>query len=249
MRQTHAQISCTGRARTTMVLDHHSRYADLKGNPARMSTKTRQRQNRNGKRTSPAAKRPRSPRQSRSAEPPPSLQQGLIELASDSAQSFLWVGLALALIVAIAGAAFGIWSLRPTPSYSSRGVEAGSPFDVTFQVENPSAWFSLSNLRISCVLARGGVAQRPSIEASDIRFPGNASNLEPGQSATFRCPFHALSGNSNDDDLDLALRSEVYFRSEYDLSVIRSLRLTDIEGPFSLDRKLLPPRWTAGPNE
>lgn len=236
-------------ARTTMALDHHSRYAPLKGNAARMSTKTKQRQKRNGKRTPPAAKRPRAPRQSRSAEPPPSLQQGLLELASDSAQSFLWVSLALAVIVAIAGAAFGIWSLRPTPSYSSRRVEAGSPFDVTFQVENTSAWFSLSNLRIVCVLAHGGVPERPSIEADDVRFPGKASDLDPGQSATFKCPFHALLGNSNDDDLDLALRSEIYFRSEYDLSMIGSLRISANEGPFSLNRKLLPPRWTAGPNE
>jgi hypothetical protein len=230
-----------------MALRPSSRYSGSKGNPARMSTKKKQK--RNGKRAPSAAKRPRSPRQPRSAGPPPSLQQGLLELASDSAQSFLWVALALAIIVAIAGAGFGIWSLRPTPGYASRGVEAGSPFDVTFQVENTSAWFSLSNLRIICVLAGGGVAERPSIEASDIRFPGNASDLEPGQSATFKCPFHALRGNSNDDDLDMALRSEIYFRSEYDLSMIRSLRMTDNKGPFSLDRKLLPPRWTVGPKQ
>jgi hypothetical protein len=206
---------------------------------------TKQKPKRGSTRNPPAAKRSRSRRRPRLTEPPPSLQQGLLELASDSAQSFLWVGLILAIIVATIGTIFGIWSLRPIPSYSSDGVEAGSPFGVTFRVENTSTWFSLSNLRISCMLTHGGAPERRSIEANDVRFPGgNASDLGPGQSATFKCPFRALLGSSDGDDLSVALRSEVYFHSEYDLPVVGSFRMTDNNGPFFLNTKLLPPRWT-----
>lgn len=203
---------------------------------------------RSGKRSPSTAKRPRSRRQPRLIEPPPSLRQGLIELASTSAQSFLWVALMLAIIVAIAGAAFGIWSLRPVPVYSSEAVEEGSPFDVTFRVENTSSWFSLSNLRISCVLTPAG-APSQSIEANDVRFPaGNDSGLEPGKAATFKCPFRALLGASTKDELGVALRSEIYFHSEYDLPVGHSFRITGNSGPFFLNTGFLPPRWTGKPN-
>ncbi len=209
---------------------------------------TKQKPKRGGKKSAATAKRPRSRRGPPLAEPPPSLQQGLLELASDSARSFLWVGVTLATIVAIVGAAFGIWSLRPVPSFSSEGVEAGSPFDVTFRVENTSDWISLSNLTISCVLTRGGVPERPSIEANDVRFPdGKTSDLEPRQSATFKCPFRA-QGSPASDDLGVALRSEIYFRAEYELPVVRSFRITDNNGPFFLNTRLLPPRWTGKPN-
>lgn len=179
--------------------------------------------------------------------PPPSLQQGLIELASDSARSFLWVSVTLAIIAAIAAAAFGIWSLRPIPSYASEGVEAGSPFGVTFRVENTNAWFPLSNLRIRCVLAHGGAPEMPSVGASDLRFPSGASDLEPGQSATFKCPFPPPPGSANGDELGVALRSEIYFHSEYDLPVVRSFRVTSNKGPFILNTRFLPPRWTGKP--
>lgn len=180
--------------------------------------------------------------------PPPSLQQGLIELASDGARSFLWVTVTLAIIAAIAAAAFGIWSLRPIPGYASEGVEAGSPFGVTFRVENTNAWFPMSNLRIRCVLAHGGAPEMPSVEASDVRFPSGAtSDLEPGQSATFKCPFRALPGGTNGDELGVALRSEIYFHSDYDLLVIRSFRVTSNNGPFILNTRFLPPRWTGKP--
>jgi len=209
--------------------------------PAKQTTK------RSGKRNPPTARRSRSQRRPRAIEPPPSLQQGLIELASDGAQSFLWVGVTLTIIAAIAAAAFGIWSLRPIPSYASEGVEAGSPFGVTFRIENTNAWFPMSNLRIRCVLAHGGASEMPPVEASDLRFPGATSVLEPGQSATFKCPFRALPGSANGDELGVALRSEIYFRSEYDLPVVRSFRVTNNKGPFILNTRFLPPRWTGKP--
>src|SRR5689334_7316423 len=209
--------------------------------PAKQTTK------RSGKRNPPTARRSRSQRRPRAIEPPPSLQQGLIELASDGAQSFLWVGVTLTIIAAIAAAAFGIWSLRPIPSYSSEGVEAGSPFAVTFRIENTNAWFPMSNLRIRCVLAHGGAPEMPSVEASDLRFPGGTPNLEPGQSATFKCPFRALPGSAGSDEPGVALRSEIYFRSDYDLQVVRSFRVTTNNGPFILNTRFLPPRWTGKP--
>ena len=205
---------------------------------------TKQKTKRSGKRSPPTTRRSRSQRRPGVIGPPPSLQQGLIELASDGAQSFLWVGVTLVIIGAIAAGAFGIWSLRPIPSYSSEGVEAGSPFGVTFRIENTNAWFPLSNLRIRCVMTHGGAPEMPSVEASDLRFPGGTSDLEPGQSATFKCPFHALPGSANGDELGVALRSEIYFRSEYDLPVVRSFRVPNNKGPFILNTRFLPPRWT-----
>src|SRR5246127_4062785 len=145
-----------------------------------------------GKKSSPAPRR-----RSAAAEPP--LQDGLLEMATVGAQSLLWLVTVVAIIAALAGAAFGIWSLRPVPVYLSERVKAGSPFSVTFWVENSSAWFPLSHLKISCALARLETLQRPPVEADTSRIP---DRLEPGQSVTFTCPFPAA-------DPDVALRSEI----------------------------------------
>jgi hypothetical protein len=205
----------------------------------------KQKSKRGGKKSAPAARRPRSRKQPRFVEPSPTLQQELLDLANSGARSFLWSVLTLAIIVVIAAAAFGLWSLRPVPDYASDGIEAGSPFDVTFHVENTSRWFSLSNLKITCVLMRAHAQEIPPTEASDVRFPaGHSSGLAPGESGTFTCPFRALLGTSGDNGLGLALRSEIYFHSEYDLPLFRSHRMTDDSGLYSLNTRLLPPRWT-----
>lgn len=188
-----------------------------------------------GKKSSPAAKGPsRSRRQpALIAEPP--LQQGLLEMAAVGAQSLLWLATVVAIFAGLAGAAFGIWSLRPLPAYSSDRVKAGSAFAATFRVENVSAWFPLSHLKIHCALSKFETPDM--VDADQSRIP---DRLEPGQSATFTCPFP-------DADLDVALRSEIYFRSEYDLPVLSAFRLANNGGPFVLDTRLLPPRWTAKP--
>jgi hypothetical protein len=185
-----------------------------------------------GKKISPASRR-----RSAAAEPP--LQQGLLEMATIGAQSLLWLVTVVAIIAALAGAGFGIWSLRPVPVYLSERVKVGSPFAVTFWVENSSAWFPLSHLKISCALARLETLEMPPVEADTSRIP---DRLEPGQSATFTCPFPPA-------DPDVALRSEIYFRSEYDLPVLGSFRLIANNGPFVLNTRLLPPRWTAKPGK
>jgi hypothetical protein len=169
----------------------------------------------------------------------------LLELAGIGAQSFLWLAMVVAILAALAGAAFGVWSLRPIPEYSSERVTAGSPFAVTFRVENASPWFSLSHLKISCVLMSAGAPDMPPVEANDVQIP---ASLGPNEWAAFTCPFRSILGGSTNDDLDVALRSEIYFRSEYDVPVVGSLRLADNRGPFVLNTKLLPPRWTAKPN-
>src|SRR5258707_8994766 len=94
----------------------------------------------------PTPKQSRSRRQPHVVEPP--LRQGLIEMATIGAQSFVWVVLAAATVAAVAGAGFIVWSLRPVPEHSSEAVAAGTPFDVAFRVENTSPWFPLSHLRI-----------------------------------------------------------------------------------------------------
>jgi hypothetical protein len=208
-------------------------------------TSTKRKPATRGKKNPPAAKGPRSRRRSPVVAEVP-LQQGLLEMATIGAQSFLWLATVVAIIAGLAGAGFGIWSLRPVPTYSSEGVTAGSAFGVTFQVENASAWLPLSHLKIRCAVARLETIEMPPVEADTSRIP---ARLEPGESATFTCPFRAAAGGSTNDDLDLALRSEIYFRSEYDLPVLGSFRLIDNRGPFVLNTRLLPPRWTAKPGK
>jgi hypothetical protein len=190
-----------------------------------------------GKKGSPAAKgAPRSRRQAPVAAELP-LQQGLVEMATVGAQSFVWLASVVVFFAALGAAAFGIWSLRPLPAYSSNRVKAGSAFGATFWVENVSPWFPLSHLKIHWALTS---YETPDMVAADqSRIP---DRLEPGQSATFTCPFPAA-------DLDVALRSEIYFRSEYDAPVLSSFRISNNGGPFVLDTRLLPPRWTAKPGK
>jgi len=109
------------------------------------------------------------------AEPP--LQQGLLEMATIGAQSLLWLLSVVAVLAGLAGAAYGIWSLRPIPDYSSARIRVSSPFGVTFRVENTSAWFPLSHLKISCVLAN------PEMAVDVERLP---SSLQPGEAAAER---------------------------------------------------------------
>ncbi len=99
-----------------------------------------------GRRSSPAAKGPSRSRGRPALVAGPPLQQGLLEMATVGAQSFLWLATVVAIFAGLAGAAFGIWSLRPLPAYSSERVTAGSAFAATFRVENVSAWFPLAHL-------------------------------------------------------------------------------------------------------
>ena len=201
---------------------------------------------RRGKAGPPATRATRARRRLPAADPP--LRQGLLELATIGAQSFLWIVLAAATVVAVAGAAYAVWSLRPVPAYTSNGIETGSPFDVTFRIENTSPWFPLVHLSINCVLTYAEEPNLPPIPATDMRGPaGTAAPLEPGALATFKCPFRTILRGTADDELGIALRSEIYFRITYDLPLVGALRLTDFRGPFVLNTRLLPPRWSAKP--
>src|SRR5436190_19171031 len=104
-------------------------------------TSTKRRPASRGKKNSPAAQGPgKGPRSGRRppvvAELP--LRQGLLAMATIGAQSFLWLATVVAIIAGLAGAAFGVWSLRPVPAYSSERVTAGSAFEATFRVEDAS---------------------------------------------------------------------------------------------------------------
>ena len=204
---------------------------------------TRRKPARRGNRKSaPAAKVPRSRKPVPLAAELP-VRQGLLEMATIGAQSLLWLATLIVTAAVLVGAGFGLWSLRPVPAYSSERVTLGSAFAVTFHVENTSPWFPLSRLKINCVLAGVDAPAMPSVAADISRIPGR---LEPGQQASFTCPFRAA-------DPEVALRSELYFRSEYDLPGnlpwLGTFRLSDNRGPFVLDAKLLPPRWTAKPGK
>src|SRR5258708_14466868 len=169
---------------------------------------TKRKPARRGKKSRRAGSRSRPRQQPHVIEPP--LKQGLLEMATIGAQSFVWVILAAATVAAVAGAAFVVWSLRPVPAYSSEAVEVGTPFDVTFRIENTSPWFPLAHLGINCVLLHAGAPDMPAIKASDVRFPaGSPSGLGPGESATFKCPFSAALGGATNDELGVAPPSQV----------------------------------------
>ena len=162
---------------------------------------------------------------------------------AQSLERMLRVVIVLALV---AGAATGLWLLRPVPSYSSDDVTAGSSFDVTFRVENKDTWFPLANLKISCVLAhvRAEPIAPTLIEATNVRFATTgASGLEPGEAGTFTCPFRSFMAHQTKDDPGMATRAEIYFRSDYDVPMLGWFRLTDNSARFFLDTRVLPPRW------
>lgn len=172
-------------------------------------------------------------------------------LARDAGQTIRAALVALLVVAGIAGIGVVLWSLRPTPGYASEGVQTGSPFDVTFQVQNESPWFGLANLRIYCVLTHvRGLSIPPAIvEATDVRLGGSqsggqAGGLAPGDSGTFTCPLRAVVDHPTAEDAGIAQRAEIYFRSEYDEPVGALFRITDNSPPFVLNTRLLPPRWT-----
>jgi hypothetical protein len=185
----------------------------------------------------PAARKAQRERARLAPEIP--LRQGLVEMATIGAQSFFGVATVAAGLVIVAGALFIAWSLRPVPAYSSDQVTLGSPFGVTFRVDNTNEWFPLSHLKIRCVVAGVDAASMPPADVDPARIP---ARLEPGEQASFTCPLRP-------DDQEVALRSEIYFRSEYDVPGPGSFRLIANVGPFVLNTKLLPPRWTAKPGK
>lgn len=158
-------------------------------------------------------------------------------MATVGAQAFLWLVMVAAIFAALAGTAFVVWSLRPTPEYVSDPIKVGSPFAVTFRIENTSTRFPLSHLKIRCLRT----VPEASVDVEPSRIP---DHLGPGEKATFSCPFRTTP-----DDPEVAARSELYFRAEYDAPVIGSFRLADNHGPYVLNTRLLPPRWTAKPGK
>jgi hypothetical protein len=209
--------------------------------------------------TEKASARPARPRKRRkpTASAPPSLpfDQELLQLARSAAGTLQRAFVAVLVLAALGGSAAGLWALRPIPTFSSADVAAGSPFDVTFQINNRNSWLDLANLKISCVLAQvraspisPTMVDPTMVDATNVQFAGKQANgLEPGESGTFTCPFQVALTPTKDDP-GIAQRAEIYFRSEYDLPLIGSLRLTDNSARFSLNTRLLPPRWTSKPN-
>jgi hypothetical protein len=202
-----------------------------------------------------AARRPPGPRKRRKgtppAPPPLPFDQELLVLARSAARSLRRTFLTLLVLASVGVIAATLWALRPRPTFSSEDLATGSPFDVTFQVKNRNSWLGLSNLKISCVLAqvRALPISPTMVDATNVRFAGKVpTGLEPGESGTFTCPFRAALGPPAKDDPGVAQRAEIYFRSEYDLPLIGSLRLTDNSARFSLNTHVIPPRWTSKPN-
>jgi hypothetical protein len=201
---------------------------------------------------------PKTPARRAAKKPPPlppptvPLEQELMHLARGAASTVKrWViGLLVLFVVATLAAA--LWSLRPVPSFASDDVTAGSPFDVTFKVENDNAWLPIHNLRIYCVLAqvRALPIEPTIVEAANLRLGGTlAGGLASGASGSFTCPLRSTLGQADRDDAGVVQRAEIYFRSRYDLPLIGSIRLTENSPLFILNTRLIPPRWTMKPRD
>lgn len=206
--------------------------------------------------TKPSPAAPRKPARGRQARPlpPPSLpyDQQLSQAARSLAVPIWQVLNGIILATALVGVLVGLWLLRPTPTFPAVEVSTGSPFDVRFRVVNDSAFATLANLRISCVLAslRGSGLTDTMVAASDLTFatPG-ASRLEPGEAATFTCPFHAGIPQLSRNDAGVAQRAEIYFHSEYDLPPLPGwFPITANSAKFIVNTQFLPPRWTIKPS-
>jgi hypothetical protein len=160
-------------------------------------------------------------------------------------------GLAITCVFALifAGIAFGAWSLRPVPVYSSQELRQGSAFDVTFRIVNSHAWLALPNLKVDCVLDHVRTSRMPPtrLGATGLLLPPGATGIEPGQSATFTCPFRNLIGHAVNDDPGVVQRSEIYFRATYSLPGFADLRWAEDSPRFVLNTRTLPPRWTPKP--
>jgi hypothetical protein len=186
--------------------------------------------------------------------PPPTvpLDQELLHLARGAAGSVKRAVIGLLVLFIIATIAAALWSLRPVPSFASDDVTAGSPFDVTFKVGNDNPWLPLNNLRIYCVLAqvRALPIEPTIVEAASLRLGGTLpGGLQAGASGSFTCPLRGTLGQADRDDAAVAQRTEIYFRSRYDLPLFGSLRLTENSPNYILNTRLIPPRWTLKPKD
>jgi hypothetical protein len=192
-------------------------------------------------------------KQQPSAPPPPAaaLDQELLHLARGAAGTVKRVVVGLLVLFIVATIAAALWSLRPVPGFASDDVTSGSPFDVTFKVENDNAWLPINNLRIYCVLAqvRALPIEPTIVEAANLHLGGALSGgLAPGASGSFTCPLRGTLGQADRDDAGVAQRAEIYFRSRYDLPLVGSVRLTENSPLYVLNTRLIPPRWTMKPN-
>ena len=89
----------------------------------------------------------------------------------------------------LTGIGYIVWTLRPTPTFSSEAAEEGSPFDTIFKVENTSSSMALANLELSCVLAqvRASGLEPTLVEARDVRLPANdVAGLPPSPARSAR---------------------------------------------------------------
>jgi hypothetical protein len=201
-------------------------------------------------------RRPAKPASPKPLPPPTStLEEELMAMARSGVRSLRSLLVTLFVIAGLTGIGYIVWTLRPTPTFSSEAAEEGSPFDTIFRVHNTSGSMALANLKLSCVLAqvRASGLEPTLVEARDVRLPANeVAGLEPGGTATFTCPFRALIGHPIAQDAEKAKRAEIYFRAQYDVpwlaQYLRFLRITDDSGHFFLNTRLLPPRWTPVPD-
>ncbi|MFO1079220.1 MAG: hypothetical protein U1E23_01150 [Reyranellaceae bacterium] len=205
------------------------------------------------------APRPPAPASRRQVKPPPpptaaALERELVQMAHGAAGTLRRTVVALLVLGTFVGLGTGLWSLRPSPSFSSEEIASGSPFDVTFRVANDNAWLPVAHLEISCVIdqVRAVSDQRITVAATNLRFDGpqagpQSGTLPPGGTASFTCPLRAALPPTMRDDAGIAPRAEIYFRSRYDLPLLGGWRISDTSPLFVLNTRLLPPRWTVKP--
>ena len=150
----------------------------------------------------------------------------------------------------IVASIYGMWGPPwPTePVFSPGPPSFGAAFDVPFRVENKSAFFWLSGLKLMCKV-EGDIPDQPSV--TGIVFGPNfvtASGknvIGPSTSVPYICPLRSAFRLGNRDAAEIIRHSRVTFLSEYESRFLAG-RVKTEDGPFTLVETTIPPHWERG---
>ena len=163
-----------------------------------------------------------------------------------------WIGATTVTGLGLLATIAGLWGTPwPTaPVFSAGPPSYGAATDVPFQVENKSAVFGLSDLRVSCKVS--GIAQSKTSSSfiklgSGMSFLRQGANyIAPLSSAPYTCPLRGKGGVDNSDAADVLQNVEISFATEYRIFSWLPGQFHAEDGPFTWITTTTPPHWERG---
>ncbi|NPU10917.1 hypothetical protein HL666_09100 [Bradyrhizobium sp. 83002] len=159
---------------------------------------------------------------------------------------------AIATALGLALSYFGVTGRPPWPTepiFSVNSPSFGSPFDVSFNATNKSAFFDHSNLKVGCSVlcseTKTPAGGRITTNGTFIVPATGPAALEAGQTQQFMCNLRGTFMLGDRDIVDRLPDSAIAFVTEYDQlwgwwhKKVRS-------DPFSLNKRAVPPQWVQG---